>query len=138
MEKYSDESSARKVAAAWITLVALLGYACAGAEAQCGSEAPVDTVTCHRYENCVERVITSLQNATPDKTGFSYTRIYPRGTYDGVKGSASCVAGTDIPHCQQCLVGAKAALDDCKSYAAAGSFIGDVCTMSYAQFLPRH
>ncbi|CAL1404157.1 unnamed protein product [Linum trigynum] len=94
-------------------------------------------MTCHRYEKCVKRVITSLQNATPSKMGFTYTRIFPHGTYDDVKGFASCVAGTDIQHCQHCLVGAKAALDDCKSYAA-GSFISDVCTMSYAQFLPRH
>ncbi|CAL1402531.1 unnamed protein product [Linum trigynum] len=137
MEKYSDASSARKVAAVWIALVVLLGYACTGIESQCGSEAPVDTVPCPNYENCVDKVITALQNATPNKKDFSYTRIYPRGTYGGVTGSASCYPTTDVQHCQDCLDGAKDVLDGCKSYAAAGSFVGDVCTMSYAQFLPH-
>ncbi|CAI0401423.1 unnamed protein product [Linum tenue] len=139
MEEYRYyASSARKVAAAvWIALIALLGYACAGAGAQCGSEAPVDTVPCRNYEQCVDKVITALQNATPNKKDLSYTRIYPRGTFGGVTGSASCVLGTELQHCQECLVGAKAVLDGCKSYAAAGSFVGDVCTMTYAQFLPH-
>ncbi|CAL1402525.1 unnamed protein product [Linum trigynum] len=138
MEEYSYASSARKVAV-WIALIALLGYACAGASAQvhCDSSLPIDTVPCHNiYGYCVTEVITALRDVTPNQDGFRYTSIYPQGTFGGVTGFASCSSTTDVEHCQPCLVGAMDALDDCKSYAS-GSFIGDVCTMSFAQFLPH-
>ncbi|CAL1382822.1 unnamed protein product [Linum trigynum] len=138
MEEYSYASSARKVAV-WIAMIALLGYACsdADAQAQCGSSALMDTVPCHNnYGYCVTYVITALRDVTPNKDDFTYSTIYPPGTYGGVEGYASCSSTTDIEHCQPCLAGAKTALDDCKSYAS-GSFTGDVCTMSFAQFLPQ-
>ncbi|CAN1138438.1 hypothetical protein LINPERPRIM_LOCUS23479 [Linum perenne] len=135
-------SSGKAVAVVLVTMLLLIFTITVEPAKNYRCDGEVTTVTsgaCNGYyDYCVTSLINALVTATTNSRNRVDTRSYPPDyPSGGIAGTANCAYSATLAECQDCLGDALTDLGSsvCTSYAT-GTYVGDVCSMSFKQILP--